>query len=490
MKTHVLLVEDNPGDALLVQEYLSDTDPNIQIETASSLSQAAERLRPNTQAVLLDLSLPDAQGLETVQRMRGLAPHLPIVVMSGISDREVALEALQNGAQDFLVKGRSDGESLARALRYAVERAEMLRQLEQQNMQLALRSELALSAARLVAWDWRLEDDWLTFSDNATEVLGAAASGWTHFDQAVAAIHPEDRAEHKQMVKQAITQKTGFRSTCRIWVESRQEYIFVEQHAVVRLSPSGEVLGFNGVSQDISQQKRAELNLRRINQAQKRFVGDAAHELRAPLTSIQGNLGLLRRYPDMPASERFEALEDAHREASRLGRLVSDLLALARGDAGEGLRLEPVRLHELLQESLRQANHLTSQHRLRLGEFAECTVLGDPDRLRQLALILLENAIKYTPQGGFIELSLECDPEWSELRVRDSGIGISPEDLPHVFERFYRADKARVRGQDPGGTGLGLPIAHWIVAQHGGEIRLESQLGQGTTAIVRLPVAP
>jgi signal transduction histidine kinase len=104
-------------------------------------------------------------------------------------------------------------------------------------------------------------------------------------------------------------------------------------------------------------------------------------------------------------------------------------------------------------------------------------------------LILLENAIKYTPDGGFIRVSLDCDPEWAEIRVHDSGIGISKEHLAQVFERFYRVDKGRSRGTDPGGTGLGLPIAKWIVAQHDGEILLESEIGVGTLAIVRLKIA-
>ena len=113
-------------------------------------------------------------------------------------------------------------------------------------------------------------------------------------------------------------------------------------------------------------------------------------------------------------------------------------------------------------------------------------MLGDPDRLKQLALILLENALRYTPAGGRVVLSLECDRTWATFRVSDSGMGIAADDLERVFERFYRTDKARVRVN--AGTGLGLPIARWIAEGHGGRVWLESELGVGTVAVVELPV--
>jgi signal transduction histidine kinase len=485
----ILLVEDNPGDALLVREYLFDADPSIELIHKTSLQNSAAVLRENNiDAILLDLSLPDAQGLETVYKARELAPHHPIVVLSGISDRETAVTALQNGAQDFLVKGQGTGDDILRALKYAVERAELLQKLEQSNQRLEISSDLALHAARMVAWDWQIKDDSLTMSKNADEVLGSNAT-WTTFGTRNKNIHAEDLKPYLELIRGAQQNKEAYQASFRIWNQSTQGYIWVEEYGMARSNAKGEVIAMNGVTQDITERKIADLTLRRILDAQKRFVGDAAHELRAPLTSIQGNLELLRRYPNMPETDRKETTEDAFREAARLGRLVNDLLALARGDAGEGLRLEPILLHDLVSERIRHAQHLTKNHHFELLSLKHCTVEADHDRLQQLMLILLENAIKYTPDGGFIRVSLDCDPEWAEIRVHDSGIGISAENLEQVFERFYRVDKGRPRGTDPGGTGLGLPIAKWIVAQHGGEIRLESEVGVGTLAIVRLQIA-
>ena len=220
-------------------------------------------------------------------------------------------------------------------------------------------------------------------------------------------------------------------------------------------------------------------------QAQQRFVSDASHELRAPLTAIQGNLELLRLHPEMPVAERNEALAEVERETNRLTRLVGDLLALARADAGVTLQRRPVDLDAVVLDAFRTARQFARGQELTLDPFEPVQVVGDEDRLKQLILILLDNALKYTPPNGCVTLGLRRGKATAEILVRDTGVGIPAADLPHVFERFYRADPAR--GRDPGGTGLGLPIARWIAEQHGGTIGLESLLGQGTTVIVRLP---
>jgi two-component system OmpR family sensor kinase len=222
--------------------------------------------------------------------------------------------------------------------------------------------------------------------------------------------------------------------------------------------------------------------------AQQRFVSDASHELRAPLTAIQGNLELVRHRPDLPAAERIEAIDEAAREADRMARLVADLLALARADAGVALRRDAVDLDAVVLDSFHTARALANDRTLKLDPFEPLRTCGDEDRLRQLILILLDNALKYTPPGGTVTLGLQQIGESVEISVRDTGVGIAPDDLPHVFERFYRADPAR--GRDPGGTGLGLPIARWIVQQHQGTIGIESAPGQGTQVTVRLPALP
>lgn len=235
-------------------------------------------------------------------------------------------------------------------------------------------------------------------------------------------------------------------------------------------------------------------SLQSAHALQQRFVSDASHELRAPLTAMQANLDLIRRHPEAPAAERDEAFAEVERESGRLTRLVADLLALARADAGVTLKRQSVDLDALLLDAFRTARALAHGQEVTLEPFEPVQVMGDEDRLKQLMLILLDNAFKYTPADGRVTLGVRrLAPDaghteaQAEILVSDTGVGVNADDLPHVFERFYRADPAR--GRDPGGTGLGLPIAQWIVEQHGGSVTLQSAPGQGTIARVRLPLA-
>ncbi|MHB1863815.1 MAG: sensor histidine kinase [Gemmatimonadaceae bacterium] len=227
-------------------------------------------------------------------------------------------------------------------------------------------------------------------------------------------------------------------------------------------------------------------SLEEANAAQQRFVSDASHELRAPLTAVQANLELLRRERRMPPEERTRAIEEAFTEATRMTRLVADLLALARADAGVPLRRTGVELDRTMLDVMGEARHLTHGQTLEVAYLEPTLLSGDPDGIRQLLLILLDNAIRYTPSSGRVVVDLRHEDDRAIVTVRDTGVGIAPDALPHVFERFYRGDRSRVR--DPGGTGLGLPIARWIAEQHGGTLALESELGRGTVARVNLPI--
>ena len=250
-------------------------------------------------------------------------------------------------------------------------------------------------------------------------------------------------------------------------------------------------------------------NLEELYQQQQRFVADASHELRAPITSIRCNLDLLAKAPDLPTEEAHAALADARAEANRMGRLVGDLLTLARSDAAHqleytganGYRKENgekqlVDLDSLLLEVFRQyspvgengTGEVKEQQgpRLLLQHITPVKVYGDADQLKQVLVALLDNALKYTPYEGSISLSLETSEKTAIVKVSDTGIGISPDDLLHIFERFYRAD--RTRSRDRGGSGLGLAIVQSIVHELEGTIKVESTPGKGSTFTLRLPV--
>ncbi len=223
--------------------------------------------------------------------------------------------------------------------------------------------------------------------------------------------------------------------------------------------------------------------------AQQRFIADASHELRTPLTAVRANLELLERQGrGLPPAEQTELVRAAASEAQRMSRLVAELLSLARADAGLKLSLRPVELDRLLMEVYGEARLLAGDVKVVIEDIDQVSVLGDPDRLKQLMLILIDNAIQYTPSGGQVTLSLSRADARARLEVCDTGVGISAEDLPHIFERFYRADKGRARAE--AGSGLGLAIGRWIVEQHSGEISVTSGVGRGTTFEVHIPLAP
>lgn len=217
--------------------------------------------------------------------------------------------------------------------------------------------------------------------------------------------------------------------------------------------------------------------LDRFFQSQRNFVADASHELRTPLTVIRGNVDLLER--NMSPEDRRESLRAIKAESDRMSKVVSDLLLLAEIESGHIEPPEKVSLKGLVLDEAKRAQPLAGSHKIIIGRLENISITGDTYRLRQLLSNLVNNAIKYTPDGGTITLSLLREGEWARLEVSDTGIGIPPQHLPHMFDRFYRVDKTRSR--TGGGTGLGLAIVKGIAEQHGGKVDVASEPGKGST---------
>lgn len=222
---------------------------------------------------------------------------------------------------------------------------------------------------------------------------------------------------------------------------------------------------------------------------QQQFVADASHELRTPLAVIKTNAELVLRYPDRTIQEESARITSILRETIRMSRLVAALLTLARADAGlPELNRGETNLADIIAAVTEQFGPL-AEHKgltLKMEADADLTLAADRERLHQLLVILLDNAVKYTPAGGGVTLTCRKQAGQIALTVADTGCGVPPEDVPRIFDRFFRGDRARSRGE--GGTGLGLAIARWIVENHGGKIRAESIVGAGTRIHVTLPV--
>ncbi len=227
--------------------------------------------------------------------------------------------------------------------------------------------------------------------------------------------------------------------------------------------------------------------LEHLFNVQRRFVADVSHELRTPLTAIRGNMDLIERY-----GVDDDSIEAISAETGRMARMVDDLLLLARADYG-GLKLEldPLDLDTVVTEAIREAQMIVRGRgqdlEVKLGRFEPVRVNGNADRLKQLLLNLVGNAVKFTPDGGSITLSLSEEGAFAVMRVADTGIGIAPEDLENIFDRFFQADSARANSEQDSGTGLGLSICKWIAEAHSGHIRVESDVGKGTTFSIYIP---
>jgi len=231
---------------------------------------------------------------------------------------------------------------------------------------------------------------------------------------------------------------------------------------------------------------RLESAFRKITQ----FTADASHELRTPVAVMRTSAEIALR-KSRGEDEYREALGQILHETDRLSQLIENLLSLARADSGTAsMQMERTDVSALLADACEKSRLLADQKGVafaRNGAPGPVWMEADPDSIERLFLILLDNAVKYTPSGGNVNVRLGENNGFATVEIRDNGIGISAEDMPHIFDRFYRADRARTR--EHGGAGLGLAIGKWIAEAHGGEIRIESEPANGSTVQVRIPLS-
>jgi len=222
---------------------------------------------------------------------------------------------------------------------------------------------------------------------------------------------------------------------------------------------------------------------------QQQFVTDASHELRTPIAVIKTNTELLLYHPDHTIEEESVRIAGILKESTRMGKLVATLLTLARADSNQiEMDFRGVRLPDLLRDITEQLQPIAEMKGIHISTDIDpqSEVKGDRERLYQLFVILLDNAVKYTPAQGHITVTSHIHQGSVHVSIQDTGIGISQTDIPFIFERFYRGDK--VRSRDDGGSGLGLAIAKWIIKKHGGKIRVDSVKGKGTQFHLQLPL--
>lgn len=486
---HILLVEDSPNDALLLQLSLqSSIDAEWDILHVEWLHEAIAACGKQTfDAALLDLSLPDSDGLETITDLLSAVPVLPIVVLTGLDDESVALEALKLGAQDYVFKGHINQPILEKSIRYAIERAhnaEQLRQSEERYRQLV---DLSPDAIIIV------HEQQITFVNEAAvqllgaitaaDLIGSCLSDYICNNQQDCT-YWGDRSQsasggHKLQVEQQWYRKD--RVVIDVEVVSAP---FMEQKQCARQI----------VVRDISSRKRAEEVIlkslqqeQELNRLKTSFVSMISHEFRNPLTTIRTFIELFQeRSQDLAKEQRQQYFGIIRSAIAQMTQLLEEVLLLGKTDAG-GLRYQPDNLNlqkfcQDLVSTLQMHPNVKSTIRFEFHGDRSWVEL-DGNLLHHILINLLSNAAKYSPQGTDIFLAVTSASSQVSFTVQDQGIGIPPADQVRLFETFHRASNVG----SIQGTGLGLAIAKKCVDLHGGQIQVESQVGIGTVITVTLP---
>jgi signal transduction histidine kinase/DNA-binding response OmpR family regulator len=532
---HVLLVEDNDDDALLIGESLSGT--TIDLERAERLSTALARLNPEKfDAVLLDLSLPDGSGLDTIRRLRAQAAALPIVVLTGLNDEEVAVKAVEEGAQDYLVKGQADGHLLARSLRYAIQRHRAEENLKERNRELLILqkiSETILGSLGIEAvLEKILEETMASDSfdlgnirllDRGGKMLEVVARrGYRHPDSALGHRALARTTESRQSkfgerlfrepcVEERLEQCTGYRTLKK---EGVQSFVIVPVRAggevmgtlqlasrtprkfkpeeVNLLQTIGNQLGIAVQKAQLHEETlRQALELERANKLQSDFTAMIAHDLRSPLMNIMGVAEVMSTGMfGSVTKEQKKWLGRIQSNSQSLVDLVGDFLDVAKLESGYvDLSRETVNLTGLIQKNIESYRVVALNKRISIQDAVEPSLIAihaDPRRLDQVLSNLISNAIKFSREDGKVEVGAALvDAARVKIWVRDNGVGIAANQIGRLFEKYRQGDN--VKNSTHRGTGLGLVICKMIVEAHGGRIWVESFEGKGTTFFFSLP---
>ena len=422
----LLIVDDSPEDRELYRRLLAQDGEHAYEFLEAETGEEGLRLAHDRlpDCLLLDYRLPDVDGLEFLSRLRA-ERLIPVIVLTGQGNEAVAVEAMKSGAQDYLLKGSVTRDRLQETVRNAIEKVALRRKVEESA------AELAEANAALR----RMYDDLEVLVEQRTAELSVA----------------------NQELKREIR--------VREWAEQERARLLVLEQAA---------------------RKQAE----EANRTKDEFLATLSHELRTPLNAILGWVQVLRTGKLDPAAGA-RALETIERNARSQAQLIADLLDVSRIITGK-LRLDfkPVELRRIIDSALETVRPAADAKGILLdisiGPLAS-PVLGDADRLQQVIWNLLSNAIKFTPRAGRVEVRLREEGGNAVLRVSDSGIGIRPDFLPYVFDRFRQAEGSITRTH--GGLGLGLSIVRHLIELHGGTAEVESAgEGEGATFSVRLPL--
>lgn len=486
----ILMIEDNPGDARLITEFLKEVPApsSFNLHCAATLSEGLSLLaRQAYDLVLLDLSLPDASGVDIVARLQKEYSSVPVVVLTGLSDEAMAIQAVQMGAQDYLVKGTLDGIHLSRAIRHAIERKRIEEALRFQMTLLACESEASLDGILIVlnsqqihSWNSRFLELW-RISEYEIETMS----------------EPQLFSRLKSQLMQpkllsAESSELGGTPANRQPVEILlRDGRMLEFFSSPILSPEDHHYGRAWYFRDVSERKR-------IEQMKDEFISTVSHELRTPLAIVKGAIANLKDGIAGPLDERqSRVVEISYRNVERLSRLINDLLDLSRLESGKSrIQRRLVSTTHLFSEVIQNFQSEADEKNLRLLpqiESGVADIYADYDMVMQVLNNLMNNALRFAKN----QVVLHARPVASQtsesekqhyvmLSVCDDGIGIEPDSMKLLFNKFQQINRP-MGGAGYKGTGLGLAICREIVDLHQGRIWAESSVGEGTQFHFEVP---
>jgi PAS domain S-box-containing protein len=471
----ILLVDDDAALLDALPKALRLRMNGIQIDTSETAFDALERIRETDyDAIVSDIKMPGMDGLALLHEIRELRPRTPTLMITGHGERDLAVQALRGGAYDFVQKP-IDRDYFVASLERAIELRRLARQVEEQQVALERHARVLehVDDGVFLVDDDGFVQHWNPAAHAITgirpdEALGRQAEtvlpGW----EVVAPLIPVGAAPGPGSVEAKVVP---------LELDGRELWL-----AVSGVSFSdGTVYAFRSLTEE-----------RALDELKGEFIATVSHELRTPLAAIYGSAQtLLRTDLELDDSGRKRLLDVIAQEAERLSRIADEILFAGKLDTGQfSLGEQGFDVRTLAQdvvEEMRSAFAARENISIELAVPGTIeTVAGDPDKLRQVLINLIDNAVKYSPGGGRVEVAIEPRDSGVRIVVKDEGIGIAPPHQRRIFGKFYRVDPDLTRGV--GGTGLGLYICRELVRLMEGRLTVSSEEGKGSTFVVDLPV--
>ena len=471
----ILLVDDDTALLDALPEALRLRMDGIQIDTSETAVDALERIRDiDYDAIVSDIKMPGMDGLALLHELRELRPTTPTLMITGHGERELAVQALRGGAYDFVQKP-IDRDYFVASLERAIQLRRLDRQVEQQRLALERHARVLehvddgifLLDDDGVIQHWNPAAQAITGID-ADEALGRRAEetlpGW----EAVSPLIPVAAAPGPGSVEATVVP---------LELDGRELWLSISG---VTFS-DGIVYAFHSLTEE-----------RALDELKGEFIATVSHELRTPLAAIYGSAQtLLREDIELDETGQKGLLGVIAQESERLSRIADDILFASKLDSGQFVLVEKkVDLRALAREVVDEMRACFASRddisiELSVPDALE-SIVGDSDKLRQVLINLIDNAVKYSPEGGRVEVSAAARDGGVRIAVQDEGIGIAPLEQRRIFGKFYRVDPALTRGV--GGTGLGLYICRELVRRMEGRLSVRSEEGKGSTFVVDLPV--